>query len=563
MAQEPMQDVYDEMEGFVPATHWAKPYFSNHHHENPPENPAMLDHVNCGYLSTPGRPPTLEALKKHAQSLTYLISTIAPSAVSGEVDNENMAGYQRAFAKHEAYDWLNNLQIPYDNIDRGHRRPLNSLMNLVKRNSDQAGVEFHCPLTTTEPQLIEANPQLSVHPYANHMTLLMHANECLERLDHEYSAQGGLLSIIPTDRENVAQHRDLEKAKTTLVGQWLLFTQHLMSRMHDLEIAYGESLEVLANEAVIPMQHMSQYGPDGRAGREIIFPQDRWILANSGEDVFTFIHQMLDKKEGLSNAQDRLWSKQNAVGAHLRVEDGDDEEGFIRGISYVDLQTRFYRLKSSGRGTIFVLPAFADRPNTEYTKEMENRPTVVTVPAPSLPTQTSAWDKTRIDLEQRFKQQQVRVGNLSNEKTTLKSVSDANAAEIERLRRITEIYEKNQGDEAKQIAERTAEALRERDEAQTRYETCAAERNELRKQVDAYRETTKKAQVQVPPEVVKNGNSYSMSEPSFRQYVSRSNAILMAKPEIDKARDVLQKLAADGQIDISDFSWMDGINNSL
>ncbi|KAI2637048.1 hypothetical protein GGS26DRAFT_467951 [Hypomontagnella submonticulosa] len=564
MAQEEqVKDVYDDMEGFVRATHWSKPYFSNHHHENPPENPEMLGHVNCGYLSTPGRPPTLEALKKHAQSLTYLISTIAPSALSGEVDNENAPGYARPFEQHEAYDWLNNLQIPYDNIDRAHRKPLNSLVNLVKRNSDQNGVEFHCPLTTTAPKLVDENSQLPVRPYQTHMTLLMHANECLERLDHEYSALGGLLSIIPTDNEVVGQHPDLEKAKTTLVGQWLLFTQHLMSRMHELEISYANALDILANEAVVPMQHMSVYGPDGRAGREIVFPQDRWILANSGEDVFSFIHQMLDKKEGISNAQDRIWSHQNAVGGHLRVEDGDDEEGFIRGITYVDLHTRFYRLKASGRGPIFVLPAFADRPNTEYTKEMENRPTVVTVPAPSIPTQTSAWDRTKNELEARATNQQIQITSLMGDKTNLKFASEASAAEVARLRRITQIYEQNQGDDAKQIAERTAEAQKQRDEAQARYEACAEERNELKRQVDAYRATASQAQVDVPPEVEKNGNTYSMSEPSFRQYASRSNAILVAKPEIDKAQGVLQKLAADGHIDIRDFSWMNNINNSL
>ncbi|KAI1323189.1 hypothetical protein F5Y16DRAFT_384441, partial [Xylariaceae sp. FL0255] len=173
------------------------------------------------------------------------------------------------------------------------------------------------------------------------MTLLMHANEILERLDHEYSAMGGILSIIPLESENVNEQRALKQAKGTLVGQWILYTQHLVVRMHELEIAYGNCLDLLANEAIVPMQHISIHGPDGRSGREIVFPQDRWILANAGEDVFSFIHQMLDRAEAFQDQQDDEFDDQNVLGDAAYSGNKDNK---YRGIVKVDLSTRFYRL---------------------------------------------------------------------------------------------------------------------------------------------------------------------------------------------------------------------------
>ncbi|OTA92987.1 hypothetical protein M434DRAFT_50196, partial [Hypoxylon sp. CO27-5] len=409
----------------------------------------MLGHVNCGYLSTPGRPATLEALKQHAQSLTYLISTIAPGEMGSEVDNENRPfslDGTPGFEQNDAFDWLNNLRTPYENIDKAHRKPLNSLMNLVKRNSDERGVEFHCPLTQLVVKKIENQSYEPTRPFQTHMTLLMHANECLERLDHEYSALGGLLAILPTDRESINEDPDLPKAKSTLVGQWLLYTQHLVGRMHELEIAYANSLDLLASEAFIPAQHLSVHGADGRSGREIVFPQDRWVLANAGEDVFNFVHRLLDKKEAWSDHQDLAWIKQNVVGKSLEREDniGDAiDEGALRGIAYVDISTRFYRLKGSGHGPIFVLPAFSDRPNTQYTKNMEKRPTVVTLPAPTARDQTTAWEKNHQGLQETNHRQYVDLTRATRENVNLKEANRIQEEELKRLQRLNKIYEEN------------------------------------------------------------------------------------------------------------------------
>ncbi|KAI2781984.1 hypothetical protein F4815DRAFT_66527 [Daldinia loculata] len=566
MADGQVQDVYDGMDGYIGATHWSKPYYSNHYHENPSSNPKMLDHVNCSYLSTPGRPPTLEALKQHAQSLTYLISTIAPNTIGAEVDNENLPQqdeqgrkiHRDTFPRHQAYDWLNNLQVPYDNIDKAHRMPLNSLVNLVKQNSDEEGVIFHCPLTETDLKMVEDDHAQLVRPFQTHMTLLMHANECLERLDHEYSAMGGILGIIPTDKDEVTEHPELENVKATLVGQWLLHTQQLMCRMHELEIAYANAMDLLASEAIVPAQHLSVQGPDGRSGREIVFPQDRWILANAGEDVFTFIHQMLDKSEAKGVSRDRQWSHRNVVGEALR-DRNDEGEDYLRGIAHVDLETRFYRLRGSGHGPIFVLPAFSDRPNTSYTKEIENRPTVVTIPAPSNPDRTSAWDKRHRDMEKKIKELGIEVNRLTVNKADLESATKIQEEELGRLNHLNRIYEEAQGEDSVKTSERIAAIETERDALRAKFEEGAAERNNLRAELAAYKRGRQQAQIKVPTGATKTEDGYLITPSLLEQYEERNMVMSNAKAGVARVRSVLEQLAQEGQISRAEFGWMEQI----
>ncbi|XXG98767.1 Cell wall integrity and stress response component 4 [Hypoxylon texense] len=562
--EEQIQEVFQDMPGYIGATAWAKPYFSNHHHENPQVNTKMLGHVNCGYLSTPGRPPTLESLKQHAQSLTFLISTLAPSSRGGLVDTQNNPDRGKTidpqmFVENQAFDWLNNLQVPYDNIDRAHKKPLNSLVNLVKKNSDERGVEFHCPMERLPIEYIENNKGRQTFPFQNHMTLLMHANECLERLDHEYSAMGGLLAILPTDRDNVAEHPDLAKAKQTLIGQWLLYTQHLTGRMHELEIAYANALDILAGEALVPAQHLSASGPDGRSGREIVFPQDRWLLANAGEDVFEFIHRHLDRREDFQNSEDEIYRDERVVGD--RLQDGSS----IRGIVEVDLMTRFYKLKGSGHGTIFVLPAFADRPNTEHIRDMEKRPTVVTIPTPAYPDRTTAWDRRNLGIEQENLQKTIDIGHKDQEIATLRSMNETQSQELERLRVLNRVYEVNQGTEMAEAAQRAAAAETDRDRYQVAFEKGSIERNALKNELAAYKQERRQQEnIQVPPGVTAagDGSTYTLNKDTFGRYVGRSATVDAAKVGIERVTSTIRDLISEGRLNQQDFVWMDDVLNT-
>ncbi|KAI0815441.1 hypothetical protein GGR55DRAFT_628866 [Xylaria sp. FL0064] len=295
----------------------------------------------------------------------------------------------------------------------------------------------------------EKHPSQEHRPYESHMTLLMHANEILERLDHEYSAMGGILGIIPLDCENVEEQRALSQAKTTLVGQWILHTQHLVARMHELEIAYGNCLDLLANEAVVPMQHVGQHGPDAHSGREAVFPQDRWIMANAGEDVFTFIHRLLDQAEAHQDAQDDKFAEQKVLGDAAY----SGEEGLkYRGIVKADLSTRFYRIRGSGHGPLFVLPAFGDRPNTRHTRDMENRPTVVVVPQPETKEPVSAREARHKDVDEHMLKLKTDNKNLEARVSELQSSLALRDREIERLNELQRQYDERISQEDKNLA---------------------------------------------------------------------------------------------------------------
>ncbi|KAI1083538.1 hypothetical protein F5B20DRAFT_568661 [Whalleya microplaca] len=560
---EQVVDVQQDQKGYIGATHWALPYVSNHNFENPQTNTALLAHVNCGYLSTPGRPPTLLALKQHAQSLAVLISSLAPSSTSAEIDNENQEGEKRRFPKHEAFDYLNNLQVHYDSLDAAHKAPLNSLVNLIRENSDVEGVEYHCPLTTTRLEFAEQQERGQFRPFQTHMTLLMHANECLERLDHEYSAMGGLLSIIPLENEDVNELEGLKSAKETLVGQWILYTQHLVSRMHELEIAYGNSLDLLDNEAVVPAQHISVHGPDGRSGREIVYPQDRWILANAGDDVFSFIHQMLDRKEAVLDRRDKAYMDQNVVGGALRK---DDDLSKLRGIVEVDLNTRFYRIKGSGHGPIFVLPAFADRPGTEYTREMEKRPTVVTITQPSFPDRSSAWDKKNYQKDTENRKQFLEISSLKRKIAELESGNQLQTHQLDRLRHVNSMYETSQGKDAKQMAEAVANAVTERNQYEEQFNKLSQTAKALQAELSVFKQKGKLAQADNPATIIgatQEGNDlvYTVHSSWMQVYQARSNAVENARDGVERSRNILKGLAAAGHLNLADFNWMSGLQD--
>jgi hypothetical protein len=210
-------------------------------------------------------------------------------------------------------------------------------------------------------------------------------------LDHEYGASGGILSILPT----AAEHDDasLAAARDSLVGQWILFSQHLVARMHDLEIAYGNALDLLAGEAAVPRQLLSKTGPGGGGGREIAYPQDRWVLANAGDDIFGHLHRLMDREEALIDAKERVHRKSGVAGERTwRLDHGGAE--YARGIVPLDVTTRYYRLRDQGSdGIIFVLPAWSHHPGVEGTRRLEDRPTVVSVPAPIWPQRVSDWEQ--------------------------------------------------------------------------------------------------------------------------------------------------------------------------
>jgi hypothetical protein len=257
-----------------------------------------------------------------------------------------------------------------------------------------------CPLRDAwqTPHNSPAN-QVSL-PYAKHQALIKHSNDILELLDHEYSAKGGVLSILPPKE----QEEDRKKAETTLLGQLILHMQCLVIRCHDLERLYANATDAMASEAVIPAQTLSALGPDGRKGRELVYPQDRFVLVNAGEDVFSFLSQAFDKKDIADEEVMKLNLRNGVSGEALWRKRGGKE--YSRGITAIDVVTRYYRIRGSEKDgqaikTIFIIPAHAEHPGVKVTREMEKQPTVVSVVKPAWPERQSILEmKHRAELDE-------------------------------------------------------------------------------------------------------------------------------------------------------------------
>ncbi|ROT40741.1 hypothetical protein SODALDRAFT_356751 [Sodiomyces alkalinus F11] len=462
-------NTFTPVNGAIPKTPYAAEYVSRYGQVTEMDA-QLLSHLNCSYFSTTGVAPTLLALKKHAQALAILIRQISVSTSFGEVDGKNHAagGHAvRRFRENEAFDWLDDLSTPYHTDDEWHHKPLVELMNQVAAQTDVGGVAHHCPLTLSR-QVEQYPGGQKVRPYANHAALTMHANECLEILDHEYSATGGLMSLLPTDAE--ADREDMEAARNTLLGQWLLFNQHLVGRMHELELSYAQALDALKGEAAIPLQTLSKTAGSGGAagsgrgdndnlhlGREIGYPQDRWILCNSGDDVFEHIHRVLDRQEALIEPKERIWKQRGVMGERMwRERRGGDV--YDRGLVAWDAKTRFIRLRGKTRSPIFILPAHGELPGTAETVRLEEAPKVVSVVTPTWPARTSDWERKYVDKLDKATKTEIANMELAKKRDTLESKTRLLDGELQNLRFARQIYEEYYGAAATEDGARVLEA---------------------------------------------------------------------------------------------------------
>lgn len=380
--------------GYIPGTDFTLPHLSRFSIAHDDET-HMLRHMNCSLLSTPGVPPTLLALKQHAQSLAYLISMLNPhggdeeavEVLLGRAKKASKAGSgtDRANKRRKTdtnvsdgsllhnlvlgtkdtaidnpFDWL-DLSQPYTNKDDpSHNRPLIDLVNEVKARHDVLGTTYTCPLTTYTPRNggrfsrgADSKEKASndddrewdednlekPRPYASNHGLLLHANMCLERLDHEYAATGGLLSLLPISMGDKKEDEgpELKAAHNTLVGQWLTFTQNLVGRTHELETAYANALHLLQGQA--------SSAPTGAEA-------DRWQMINANDVVWADVHSKIDK----AAEADSSWGDERREQGVSGEQASSPETNHT---VYVDINTRFYRVDVGGshsRGPIYVCP---------------------------------------------------------------------------------------------------------------------------------------------------------------------------------------------------------------
>lgn len=372
-------------------------------------------HVNCSYLSGT-QPPTLLALKQHAHSLANLIRKLAPSSTIGIINFGATNETNLMFSDHEEFDWLNDLDTPYDNQDEAHLAPLWKVANQVTQEHELFGSSHRCPLETATDFGPYAKEGDIIRPYRGHHNLVMHANECLEILDHEYSATGGLMSLLPVpSTKDTGVDRN---ARNTLLGQWLYHSQYTTTRMHELEIQLENALNLLEGEAIVPKQLRDR--ADGHSLEAVLErykhkpstePQDTFIFARCEEDVTKMIHERLDDAEVVMQDDEITWAELGVTGQRLF----DDSTGIkiSRGVVSVDAMSRFYRLKGFGnKATLFVVPLVQDRPDFEVLRSREKRPPVVA-------TATPLWPERVTSLEQRYKDKDTQIMDLEHANRTL------------------------------------------------------------------------------------------------------------------------------------------------
>ncbi|PQE13688.1 hypothetical protein CJF31_00005173 [Rutstroemia sp. NJR-2017a BVV2] len=394
------------VQGTIPRTKFAEAYrsvFTLNPRANRPST--LFAHLNCNYLSTKGHAPTLLELKQHAQALVILIKQIAISTSIGVVDNQNAYPDEDVprFNPNEAFDFLNDLNHVYENNTVHHNLPLVSLLNTIEApqypdgmmpNPEQPGelTEIDiCPLHPVKPAPLNG-PSL---PYATHEALLKHANEALELIDHEFGAKGGLLGVLPPEDDK--SNRPL--AESTLLGQMILYIQRLVARLHNLERLYANSLDVLKGEATIPYQALSHIGVGGRSGRELVYPQDRFVLVNAGNDIWQSLNSEFEKQELIDEEVQTNFFHQGVEGE--RLWDQKDGKEISQGLTYLNIPTRYYRFRNHSLKSVFIIPGHAAHPGTQATREMESRPTVVSVVNPVWSERASIWErKVRADVEE-------------------------------------------------------------------------------------------------------------------------------------------------------------------
>lgn len=398
----------------------------------------LLAHVNCSYLSS-GRPPTLLALKQHAQALTNLIRKLTVSSTFGIVGGGD-DGADQKFEENEAFDWLNVLDVPYTNDDLSHHLPLWAIANQVEAEDD-FGIETHCPLKRVR----NGDDKTEKRRYATHQNLVMHANDCLEVLDHEYSATGGLMSILPTQYEG--DRKELEGARNSFLGQWLLHHQHLVARLHELEINYANALDMVAGMHFQPGHIDERFDKQRRLNPQ---PQQRFVLMNAGEDVFNKVHDMMDKAEGLIERKQAIWWESGVTGQKSWEEEGGGRL-YTKGLVPMDLVTRFFRIKGKGRGnTIYMLPAIQAHPGVSYTRGIEYPPKIVSVVAPKWTDRMTSYEE-RLEEEKAANEEAKEGGAASEEVAELRDMLAAQDAELNQTTKALRFFEArvNQDDKTK------------------------------------------------------------------------------------------------------------------
>lgn len=349
----------------IPASTHAHTYYSSLLGELISQRPLPLKadvhfaDLPCSLL-TDEMPPTMLALKRHTQALCLLISLLVPSDPTKWPNQP----FRNPDDIPESFDFLVDLRTPYLGQEKNERHPLlETLRNANPDPSDTgSGIDFpgpSCPLK---------------HPAAIRTTasLIAHANELLTLLDDRFALSGGLLSVVP-----YSDSEEFDAAKKTIFGQLIGFTRSLAERVAEYEIE------------LIGLRHMLRGSPrpvgvraqpeepktDESAARELVWPQDRYVLAGLSDDLWNAINRALSSREAERQADIAKTESVRGVGGLMEAKQVD-ESNLVT--PWIETKSRLYRVH--GCKTVFIVPAFDLDPEAPAIREVERGPLIQTMP---------------------------------------------------------------------------------------------------------------------------------------------------------------------------------------
>lgn len=335
-------------------------------------------HLACSLLTHPtASKPSLVQLKQHTQALCLLISLLQPQVLS----NNGEGG---------PFDFLENLEVPYENEAEAQNQPLESLRDTISSaGHDVSGVP-NVPTALACPILTSAN--------TGEMT--EHANTLLTSLDDIFAPTGGILSILlpssSTNRTNPQNpnhplfpstnptrqnlNHPSNPAPHTILHQLLTLPHRLAA--HEREIASLRQL--LAGEACVPAVRLSQQlqstttsasttgGAVGPGVRELVAGQDRYVLAGLSTALWDRLAEEFRIADGYGSGTRKCGF--GAAGVSESLDDDDDgDDGEIGGegrVTWIECTSRLYR-HTHHPETVFVIPAWDVLPGAEKVRQVE------------------------------------------------------------------------------------------------------------------------------------------------------------------------------------------------
>ncbi len=275
----------------------------------------------------------------------------------------------------------------------------------------------------------------------------------------------------------------------SLLSQWLVYTSKLTVRVAELEREVVNLRQVLSHEVLVAgvraRQAQNQNGES--SGREILFPQDRYVLAGLSDGLWMRVSEALS----LSAEEVMIGREENGIEneIEIEIEGGEGEGGRGRGekravikrgfgpffssdrdkdkerddnnnndqsfvdntndyndqniVSWIETTARLYRVR--GHETVFVIPAWDLNPEADAVREIERGPLLMGVPKVRSAGEGTRDEWRTVGMSAHEREAEAETRRLREEIVSLKEKIDVLSGEREDERRRRRIAEERAG----------------------------------------------------------------------------------------------------------------------